>query len=118
MSRVGRTGCAHQEFLHQVLSLLVKPLRKRILKLLNLLPVCKPSEDKTTRDHLIDDATQSPKIRTATTTTIKLSSRSQQSIKLAHAPLAALIVLQKLRRDVLGGSHKCLGGLSYGCGLE
>ena len=57
----------HQEFLNQILRLLVKALRERILELLNLLPIREPAKDETTCDHLIYDATQSPEIRTAAT---------------------------------------------------
>ena len=60
-----KDGRAHQELLNQVLCLLVKALRKRVLELLDLLPVCKPAKDETARDHLIDDTPQSPEIRTA-----------------------------------------------------
>ena len=57
----------YQKLPNQILRLLVKALRERILKLLDLLPIREPAKDETTRDHLIYDATQSPEIRTAAT---------------------------------------------------
>lgn len=54
----------YQKLPNQILRLLVKALRERILELLDLLPIRQTTEDKPARDHLIDDTPQSPEIRT------------------------------------------------------
>lgn len=54
---------AHKKFLDEVLSLLVKPVREGIFKLLDLLPVGQAPENESPRDHLVDDAAQSPEVR-------------------------------------------------------
>ena len=89
----------HEKFLHKVLSLLVEPLGEGIFELLDFLPISKPSENETTRDHLIDDASQSPEIRAVCTRIITNTSDSthvQHSACALYAPLAAFVVLQKL----------------------
>ena len=55
-------GSTYQKPFHQIFGLLIKPVGERVVKLFDFLPISETAENKATRDHLIDDASQGPEI--------------------------------------------------------
>jgi len=62
----------YEQFLYQILRMLIKPFGESVLEFLDLLPcqvLREPLKCKAARDHLVDNATQGPEVGAVTTLT-------------------------------------------------